>query len=173
MVVGTGEKTLLEIKQDSLPNKTTKLANDPSSESLPGQPQEGRPKLSKDQKPRKEKKFSPQTGAKLSIWAATAQEQISDIINPMILEYFSKKNLRSLSSAQHNYLDDLKTNILLNIEPFEEITVDIVNSSLGSSEYVNKYNYYLKQIKSDFGRDLTANEIKQAKSSFYSMVYNK
>jgi hypothetical protein len=81
--------------------------------------------------------------------------------------------LRSLSSAQHNYLDDLKTNILLNIEPFEEITVDIVNSSLGSSEYVNKYNYYLKQIKSDFGRDLTANEIKQAKSSFYSMVYNK
>ena len=167
------EKTLLEIKQDSLPNKTTKLANDPSSESLPGQPQEGRPKLSKDQKPRKEKKFSPQTGAKLSIWAATAQEQISDIINPMILEYFSKKNLRSLSSAQHNYLDDLKTNILLNIEPFEEITVDIVNSSLGSSEYVNKYNYYLKQIKSDFGRDLTANEIKQAKSSFYSMVYNK
>jgi hypothetical protein len=167
------EKTLLEIKQDSLPNKTTKLANDPSSESLPGQPQEGRPKLSKDQKPRKEKRFSPQTGAKLSIWAATAQEQISDIINPMILEYFNKKNLRSLSSAQHNYLDDLKTNILLNIEPFEEITVDIVNSGLGSSEYVNKYNYYLKQIKSDFGRDLTANEIKQAKSSFYSMVYNK
>ena len=105
-----GEKTGLEMK---VPKPLTKLANDPSSESLPrGRPGEGRPKLSKDSKKRKEKEFAPQTGAKMIIWASTAQEQISTIINPIILEYYQKKNLRSLSSSEYENLEKVKTKAL-------------------------------------------------------------
>ena len=53
--------------------KPTKLAKD-SKESLPGQPQQGRPKNSKDQEPRKERTFTPQTGASLHLWASAAQD---------------------------------------------------------------------------------------------------
>ena len=171
-----GEKTALEMKMinTSVP---TKLANDPSSESLPGVPGQGRPKLSKDQTQRKSKTFSPQTGAKLLLWANDSQEKISDIVNPIVLEFFNKKNLRSLSKVEQDILDKVKTTALLNSQPFCKIN----NLSLDSlMENINKpqsivYNYYnwLKALQIEVNRDLTVDEIKYAKSSFYASAHSK
>ena len=171
-----GEKTALEMKMinTSVP---TKLANDPSSESLPGVPGQGRPKLSKDQTQRKSKTFSPQTGAKLLLWANDSQERISDIVNPIVLEFFNKKNLRSLSKVEQDILDKVKTTALLNSQPFCKIN----NLSLDSlMENINKpqsivYDYYnwLKALQIEVNRDLTVDEIKYAKSSFYASTHSK
>jgi hypothetical protein len=171
-----GEKTALEMKMinTSVP---TKLANDPSSESLPGVPGQGRPKLSNDQTQRKSKTFSPQTGAKLLLWANDSQEKISDIVNPIVLEFFNKKNLRSLSKVEQDILDKVKTTALLNSQPFCKIN----NLSLDSlMENINKpqsivYNYYnwLKALQIEVNRDLTVDEIKYAKSSFYASAHSK
>jgi hypothetical protein len=171
-----GEKTALEMKmiKTSVP---TKLANDPSSESLPGVPGQGRPKLSKDQTQRKSKTFSPQTGAKLLLWANDSQERISDIVNPIVLEFFNKKNLRSLSKVEQDILDKVKTTALLNSQPFCKIN----NLSLDSlMENINKpqsivYNYYnwLKALQIEVNRDLTVDEIKYAKSSFYTSTHSE
>lgn len=167
-----GEKTGLEMK---VPKPLTKLANDPSSESLPrGRPGEGRPKLSKDSEQRKEKQFAPQTGAKMSIWASSAQEQISEIINPIILEYYQKKNLRSLSSSEYENLEQIKTKALLSLRPFAKIDKSIIDSAFNNSNNASVIQYYnwLKNLKSSFGRDLSVEETKQAKASFYSEVYS-
>jgi len=172
-----GEKTSLEMKLATTPNpKPTKLANDPSSESLPKESGEGRPKLSKDTKKRKEREFSPRTGAKLLLWASSAQDEISDIINPIFLEFCQKKNLRTLSSQESQELENLKTNILLNLLPNSKIDNSIVSSVCEESNVPNPIttNYYnwIKALKYDMGRELSVEEIKQAKASYYSMVYN-
>jgi len=168
------EQTALEMKMNQ-PKPPTKLANDSPSESLPGVPGEGRPKLSKDKEKRQEKTFSPQTGAKLLIWSSSAQDQISNIVNPIILEYFNKKNLRSLSNTESEQLEQIKTNILFNCEAFTKINPNIVLDCIDQQTSDNTKAFYnwLNLIKLELARDLTVDEVKQAKSSFYSMVYSK
>ncbi len=171
-----GEKTAMEMKMEE-PKKSTKLANDPSSESLPGQPGEGRPKLSKDQNKRKTKKFAPQTGAKLTLWANETQEKISETINPIILEYFNKKNLRSLSKEQTSLLEQVKTSALFNSQPFCKIDKNYIDGILenvnNQNDIVYRYYEWFKVLQSEIDRDLTVDETKYAKSSFYASVFSE
>jgi hypothetical protein len=170
-----GEKSALEMKTPSVPFGGGNSG--PKTSSLPKQPGEGRPKLSKDSEKRQTKKFSPQTGAKLVLWASGAQEKISEVINPIILEFFKKKNLRSLSNTESQKLEDIKTNILLNITPFSSIADESIVNNLNSLEnnngILNQYYIWLKALQSDIGRELSVDETKQAKASFYSMVYTE
>jgi hypothetical protein len=141
---------------------------------LPKESGEGRPKLSKDSEKRKQKIFSPQTGAKLMLWSSSAQDQISNIINPIILEYFNKKNIRSLSNTENETLENIKTNILFDTKPFNKINKDIMlSSNMSNNNSISKDFYiWLSHLKSELNRELTVEEIKQAKASFYTMVYN-
>jgi hypothetical protein len=141
---------------------------------LPKEAGEGRPKLSKDTEKRKDRTFSPQTGAKLLIWSSSAQDKISSIINPLILEYFDKKNLRSLSNAENEELEKIKTNILFQTQPFAKLNEDNITEYLSASTSNDTKTFYnwLNLVKLELSRELTVDEIKQAKSSFYTMVYS-
>jgi hypothetical protein len=173
----SGEKTALEQKIPPQSGPSTKLAND-SPESLPGIPGQGRPKLSKDSAPRKTKKFSPQTGASLMLWANEAQDKINDMLNPILLDFYNKKNLRSLSKAESKEMDSVKTKILFSLTPTCTIDPDLMTKALVNihakehATVIGAYNNWLKPIKTEINRDLTVDEIKQLKSSFYSLVYN-
>jgi|APCry1669189034_1035192.scaffolds.fasta_scaffold01583_2 hypothetical protein len=172
----SGEKTAMEQKISPI-GTSTKLAND-SPESLPGVPGQGRPKLSKDSQQRKSKKFTPQTGAHLMLWANEAQDKISELINPILLDFYNKRNLRSLSKSEAKEMDIVKTKLLLSLQPFctiDHSCISKIFANIQSPDYltiINSYNNWLKPIKSHINRDLTVDEIKQLKSSFYSMVYN-
>jgi hypothetical protein len=179
-----GEKTLYDLKMESSPKPqpspagpTTKLVKD-SSESLPGVPGEGRPKLSKDSEKRKQKTFKPRTGASINIWAQDAQDKISQIINPLILEYFKKKNLRSLSNEESKYLENLKTQILFSIDPLTNIDENKILFHIKASENETKklilgYEYWLKSITNDINRNLTLDEQKIVKSMFYATIHEE
>ena len=173
----SGEKTALEQKTPPQSGPSTKLAND-SPESLPGIPGQGRPKLSKDSGPRKSKKFTPQTGASLMLWANEAQDKINDMLNPILLDFYNKKNLRSLSKAESKEMDSVKTKILFSLTPTCTIDRDLMSRALANihakehATIIGAYNNWLKPIKTEINRDLTVDEIKQLKSSFYSLVYN-
>ena len=172
-----GEKTALELKVPSGSSlQPTKLANAPSSDALPKEAGEGRPKMSKDSAPRKTKRFTPQTGAKLTLWANAAQDKISMIINPVLLEFYGKKNLRGLSNAEAKELEQTKTNILLNTDPLSSIEEDKImasfEKSLSSTSQLIHYQHWLKNLQSELGRELSVEENKQAKASYYLMVYS-
>jgi hypothetical protein len=176
----SGEKNATELKTQSIPGlsgKPTKLAND-SPESLSGQPGQGRPKNSTDQQKRKTKVFSPQTGAGLMFWAAKAQDKINEIINPILLNFYNKKNLRSLSAIETKEAEEIKTKILFSLKPFEKMTDDTILysfASIDSKENHIKYSGYanwIKQIASELNEPLSVEDQKQAKASFYYMVYN-
>jgi hypothetical protein len=168
-----GEKNAIEMKMSNTP---TKLAIDPTSDSLPKESGDGRPKLSKDKTKRKTKIFKPQTGAKLMIWAKNSQDQISDIINPILLEFYNKKNIRSLSSTEIKELEQVKTNILLNLTPDTTISSDNIIQSFNrltvDSTNIRQYNSWLNRLQSDMGRELSTEEKKQSNAMYYSMVYS-
>jgi hypothetical protein len=174
-----GEESALEMKAGLAPASPTptKLAND-SPESLPsGQPGQGRPKLSKDSEKRKTKIFKPQTGASLIIWANKAQDKISEILNPVLLEFYQKKNLRSLSSIESQEVDMVKTKVLLSLDPMsklDEPTILQAFTKSDSAQYnqiIASYKNWIKNLELEFSEPFSVDDYKQAKASFYSMVY--
>ena len=163
-----GEKSSLEMRQAFRP---TQLAKD-SPESSPGEPQQGRPRLSKDKDKRKDRTFRPQTGAALHLWATSSQDKISEIINPIMLDFYGKKNLRTLSNEQTKELENVKTSILLNTKPFCTINSECLSEELKDLNYakLTQYSVWLRSLASDLDRDLSVEDQKQAKASFYCFL---
>jgi hypothetical protein len=168
----SGQKSLLELK-----DKFEKPKKPPVTEKIPGQPGEGRPMNSKDTEKRKEKEFKPQTGASLSIWAINAQEAISEIVNPIMLDFYGKKNLRGLSHIEAGELEEVKSKILFNIKPYSvidrdsvELVFNIINTQ-ANLELMGHYIDWQKSVQQDLPHTMSLDDQKQAKASFYSMVY--
>ena len=175
----SGEKTALELKTPPAPPvaSPTKLAND-SQESLPQVPGQGRPKMSKDTEKRKTKVFKPQTGASIMIWASKAQDKINEIINPVLLEFYNKKNLRSLSSVEFQEAEETRTKILFGLQPMSKIDSESITSAFSNIDTsathnaLAEYKNWLKSIEQSLDQSLSVDDQKQAKASFYSLVYS-
>jgi hypothetical protein len=149
----------------------------PVSDKTPGQPQQGRPKTSKDTQKRKTKEFSPQVGASLQLWAIEAQDKISELLNPHLLEFYGKKNMRSLSNIEYDEAEATKTKIFFSLEPLATITEDVVLSKLNTINSIDinlkshQYNTLIKGIAAELNRNPTAEELKYSKAYFYQTVY--
>jgi len=170
------QKTRLQLQQDLKgdSNPPTKLGKDDPGKSLPDRSGKGRPPRSQDTKERKTKEFAPQTGAKMMLWACAAQTKIDEIINPIILDYFNKKNLRSLSSEEYKYLENIKTQILFELKPFGVINSDSVASLIQNNHNhhtLKKYNSWLIGMKNDPEKPLTVEEQRNAKAIFYTNTH--
>lgn len=167
-----GEKNAIQMKAE-FPS-APKIGGNPGPVGVSG---EGRPRNSKDSQQRKERQFSPRTGAALALWANEAQDKISEIVNPMLLEFYNKDNLRKLSAKESIELDSFKTKILFGIEPNATIDESLINRSIANMNSadtlskVNSFNYWLKNISNELNKQLTNDEIKIIKSSFYSTIY--
>jgi hypothetical protein len=170
----SGEKTAVELKGPS-PGGGGNL---PSSKT-PGQPQQGRPKNSKDTEQRKTKEFAPQTGATLQIWGLEAQDKIADILNPHLLAFYNKKNMRSLSQVEYNEAENIKTKIFLSLDPLSYVTEEIVFGKLNTVESIDNnsliqnYKTLQKKLSIEINRQLTAEELKYTKAYFYQLVYSQ
>ena len=172
----------LELEKKKPSEKTGMDMKSPSSnislDSPSGQPQQGRPKNSKDEQKRKTKKFAPQTGASLQLWAIEAQDKIANIMNPQFLEFYNKKNMRSLSSLEYKEAEATKTKIFLALDPLSSVNEEVVLSKLNTinsieiSKKINSYNTFSKEISSYINRELTAEELKYTKAYFYQTVYS-
>ena len=112
------------------------------------------------------------------IWAIRAQDKISDIINPIMLDFYKKKNIRSLTASQTKELDLFKTKILFNVEPLSKIDHELVVSKFknidtdSSKKITEQYYDWTKNISNDINDSLSVDDQKQAKASFYYMVYS-
>lgn len=163
----------MKTSMTQLKNKTTTL-NDNNRL----QPEQGRPKMSKDSQQRKTKEFAPQTGASLVIWATRAQETISNSLNPILLNFFNKKNLRSLSSSEQQEIENIRTKILFSMEPMSKIDDNNLSIALSRIDSTTtqtlmlEYKNLVKSLELQSDSILSVDEQKQVKASFYSMVYS-
>jgi hypothetical protein len=171
-----GEKNIVELKT-SLTIPKSAPNNISVDNKLSGVPEQGRPKNSKDSQPRKNKKFSPQTGASINIWALSAQEKISNLLNSTLLEFYNKKNMRSLSNEEYAESEAIKTKIFFALDAFAKIDENIITNKfneINNEDILNTYGNYknfTKSVQNDIDRELTAEENKFIKAYFYEMVY--
>jgi hypothetical protein len=112
------------------------------------------------------------------IWASKAQDKINEIINPVLLEFYNKKNLRSLSSIEFQEAEETRTKILFGLQPMSKIDNESITSAFSNIDTsatqntLIEYKNWLKSIEQTLDYSLSVDDQKQAKASFYSLVYS-
>ena len=93
----------------------------------------GRPPLSTDQGPRKQRVAKPKSQpgvAETIVWAEEAWDNITEILNNAFLQHKNKKNLRQLTKAEVSDLEQLKLDVFTNTEALSEINPQTVTATL-------------------------------------------
>ena len=96
----------------------------------------GRPPLSQDSGPRKQRVAKPRSTpgvAELVVWSENAWDEISNIINEAYLSSNNKKNLRQLTKAQVSDLEQLKLDVFTNTVAMSEVNTDSITKLLFSN----------------------------------------
>lgn len=152
------------------------LKNAQMKERQKGIPQQGRPKNSKDTKKRKEKTFKPKVRANsIELWALNAQDKIADIVNPIVLSHYQKKDLRKLTANEFATLEHMRFNTLFSLKPLsvvnEDSVLEAVNSGLSFPEAKSVYKHYVSSIAQTLDRPLVIEEKRKIQASIYTQYH--
>ncbi len=130
----------------------------------------GRPRFSRDTTKRKEKRVLPRSGdaTTATLWALDAQSKISEVLSPIALAHFNKKNARSLNKSEVDQLEYLKMCVLTGMTPYMEITSEVVKQLLdGKTKPSDEFNSIVEHKIDSF---VLANN-KQPNSSEMKYIY--
>jgi hypothetical protein len=98
-------------------------AGPPQDSKTVDSPNGGRPSGQKDKIKRKTKTIGEVAA---TLWAYNIQKCIADEVTPMMLDYYKKKNVRSLTKGEFDQLEYFKLCLLTNIEPFIDLSPEII-----------------------------------------------
>jgi hypothetical protein len=165
-----GDKSLLEHNKLIQKSKNNTKVAVKTGAKPKGKSGQGRPKNAKDTTVRKRRVVKASSNAveqaKLANWAKATQKIISDTFTPIYLERCMKKNVRSLSAAETQTLEQTKFNMLWNLEPMSAFSMDndLILSPLSDevSEMICElsesiYNKKLEELGVEDARDLQIN----------------
>ena len=111
-----------------------------------GIPSPGRPKNAKDKEPRDQRTPKP-TGAAAymtaMMWARHAQQQIAEIVSPLILKHYGKTSMRALSEDQVRRAEGIKFAILCSLPVYSNVDADVVRQSLSAGKAAPKQYQHL------------------------------
>ncbi len=139
----------------------------------------GRPRAKKDSKKRKTKRVTPRSSAfNLFVWAEGAQDEIAKIVNPAVLKQYDKKNMRSLTKAEMRDADNLKFIVLSQIEPYSQISQEIVYNILANNPkhdpaMYKAYSEIKALFESHYDRTPTIEDCREMFSSAYARVKSR
>ena len=153
------EEVVKDTKQDTKQDDNNPTNND------------GRPKFSRDVRKRKEKRVLPRSSDATSktLWAMEAQSKISEIVSPIALSHFEKKNIRSLNKAEVDQLEHLKLCILTGMQPFMEIDEATIKQLIDSKNKPSKEFYGLAKLKKE---DFIKNNMRDPNTSETRYIYS-
>ena len=100
------------------------------------------------------------------------QKSIAEEVTPMMLSYYNKKNVRSLTKAEFDQLEHLKLCLLANIEPFIELTPEIIKDlidaqSKPSGDFLSKVDAGIDDFVYLNSRKPTVDEMRFIYASVY------
>ena len=162
------------------PKEVVETSTTPQNQQEKKQPNEnGRPPFTRDEQPRKQKRVLPKNKPAVSsimVWSNEAQKTISNIVNPAILHFYQKKNLRELTKAELLNLEEIKFQVLCDLTPFEDINEETVALILEKNPPLTEGQKTLKkQLNAEFieknNRPPTIDEVRQINNLVYSFAF--
>jgi len=107
----------------------------------------GRPQNPTDTEPRKQRVAKPKSQpgvAEIMVWAEESWNTISNILHNAYLSQKDKKNLRQLTKSEAADLENMKLDVLTNLEPFSDIDASVITSILSSNKAMS--NEFKKEL---------------------------
>lgn len=145
----------------------------------------GRPKSSKDSTKRKSRGFKVRTSAEQidnftdfmtkNIWAKEMYKTLSEYINPIMLRYYNKPNLRELSTEESGQAEKVKFTVLANLDPYTNITEEKVVDMISAKcilpvPFKKLYDELVSRAYDIHGREPTMEERKVIQASVYAIL---
>ena len=159
-----GEMTSLEMRNQGQNQGAVKT----------GEGLRGRPKNSNDKEKRKTKEFKPKNNAVLEVWAKAAQFAINETLNDTILEYFNKKNFRSMTEKELSFAEEMKFGVLFNLDPLGVVDEEIIATLLESPappKAKAMYEEWLSSLSLELDRKLTIDECRHVQTCLFATIY--
>ena len=149
----TGKVTPEDVGLESSVDQSSIAPPSQPSSGLPNQPAppnpNGRPKFSSDTEPRQQRSTKPKSKpgvAEMLVWADATWSNISEILTNAYLQSNSKKNVRQLTKAQFNDLENLKLDVFTNVELLQNVSNnDIYNLLLANKKMPKEFANLLSQ----------------------------
>ena len=102
---------------------------------------EGRPPFKLHEGPRKQRVETPKSAPGLAetiVWAQSTFDTISEVITDAYLKMNNKKNLRQVTKAEVADMEKIKMDVLTNLQPLQEISVEIIHEQLSAGKLCPK-----------------------------------
>lgn len=149
----TGKVTPEDVGLESSIDQSSIPSSPQTPVGLPNQPKpsnlNGRPKFSTDTEPRQERSTKPKSKpgvAEMLVWADATWSNISEILTNAYLQSNSKKNVRQLTKAQFNDLENLKLDVFTNTELLQNVSNnDVYNLLLTNKKMPKEFANLLSQ----------------------------
>lgn len=137
-------------------------------------PSGGRPQSTRDTSIRKQKRVLPRSGTSAALWAINAQKEISQHINNFCLSHFQKKDVRSFTKEEVERAERLKLKTLVAIEPFSEITQQLICEALQSSKKPSdEFLSLAHNLREDFIENNKAMPTLEDIRNIYALAYSE
>lgn len=130
----------------------------------------GRPPGATDQTPRRRRSGDTPVLRASKIWAKAIQKDIAEVINPVILQSFGKKNMRSLNAEQTKDAEYMAVGTLFNMDPAKCSPEDIAEASGKdfNDNLIKSYFQSIEDIEEELARSLSADERRDLAAEIYS-----
>lgn len=168
------QTTKMQIQNQRMMNKERVVVQKMKKKSPGG---DGRPKNSKDKKARKQRTPKPAKAefANIFLWAVDAQKELTDVLTPVFLNHFNKKNMRSLTKAETHQAEVLKFKLLCQLQPFSEVNQKVVynlvqNQNNVSEEIVKQLKALSIVFSNKHDREPTLEEMRQMQACAYALA---
>jgi hypothetical protein len=148
--------------EQAVPVAPTKPGNSPKPKK-----DNGRPLFKQDSTPRKKKVVLPKGKAETLLWAIEAQKKISEILNPVMLSQYNKRNLRALTKAEFQELELIKFTALCGLKPESEINELSISIALDLCKKPKDILPFYQRFIDQNGREPNVDELRQ----IYCLTY--
>jgi hypothetical protein len=98
---------------------------------------------------------------------------IAEHINPLILKWVNKKDMRSLTEEEFANAEHIKFGVLYNMDPFSTINNDTISLAMNSGAIpdlvIDEYNSYIAKSSKENG-PLTTEDKRDIQAYFYAVL---
>ena len=113
--------------------------------------------------------------ANVLIWATSAQNEITDLLQPALLAHYGKSNVRKLTKQEAEELELSKFVVLSSLKPFTEINEDIIFDILKTNAKVDSHilsqvEQFVKDFVDKNSKTPSVDEMRQIYCLSYSYV---
>ena len=130
----------------------------------------GRPPGAKDSAPRRKRSGDRPVTRAQKIWAKSILKNIAEVINPVILQTYAKKNMRSLTEEQSKDAEYMTIGTLFNLTQDASSKDDISRAAATEFNHslITSYFEMVRETEAALGRSLTADERRDLAAEVYA-----